>query len=101
MAELLTYIGYEPYISLQDVESDQSPKTNRTRLYKIGISGFAFGNVMMMSFPDYFGLGDTQTDQKLQSLFSIFSVVLALPVFYAASDFCVGLESHSKTLFEH
>ncbi|NBB19390.1 HAD-IC family P-type ATPase [Runella sp. CRIBMP] len=91
LAELLTYIGYEPYISLQDVESDQSPKTNRTRLYKIGISGFAFGNVMMMSFPDYFGLGDTQTDQKLQSLFSIFSVVLALPVFfYAASDFFVS-----------
>lgn len=91
LAELLTYIGYEPYISLQDVESDQSPKTNRTRLYKIGIAGFAFGNVMMMSFPDYFGLGDTLADRNLQVMFSIFSVVLALPVFfYAASDFFVS-----------
>ncbi|WP_428659145.1 heavy metal translocating P-type ATPase [Runella sp.] len=91
LAELLTYIGYEPYISLQDVESDQSPKTNRTRLYKIGISGFAFGNVMMMSFPDYFGLGATQSDQHLQTMFSLFSVVLALPVFfYGASDFFVS-----------
>lgn len=91
LAELLTYIGYEPYISLQDVEDNQAPKTNRTRLYKIGISGFAFGNVMMMSFPDYFGLGDTQTDHRLQSMFSIFSVVLALPVFfYGASDFFVS-----------
>lgn len=91
LAELLTYIGYEPYISLQDVEENQAPKTNRARLYKIGISGFAFGNVMMMSFPDYFGLGDTQTDHRLQSMFSIFSVVLALPVFfYGASDFFVS-----------
>lgn len=91
LAELLTYIGYEPYLSLQDVEANEAPKTNRTRLYKIGISGFAFGNVMMMSFPDYFGLGDTQNDHRLQSMFSIFSVLLALPVFfYGASDFFVS-----------
>ena len=91
LAELLTYIGYEPYISLQDIEAQKTPKTNRTRLYKIGIAGFAFGNVMMMSFPDYFGLGDTQLDHRLQTMFSIFSVVLALPVFfYSASDFFVS-----------
>lgn len=91
LAELLTYIGYEPYLSLQDVEVNEAPKTNRTRLYKIGISGFAFGNVMMMSFPDYFGLGETQNDHRLQSMFSIFSVLLALPVFfYGASDFFVS-----------
>ena len=91
LADLLTYIGYEPSISLQDMEVHATPKTHRTRLYKIGISGFAFGNVMMMSFPDYFGLGDTQTDRHLQNLFSIFSVVLALPVFfYGASDFFVS-----------
>ncbi|MFN8345807.1 MAG: heavy metal translocating P-type ATPase metal-binding domain-containing protein [Spirosomataceae bacterium] len=91
LAELLTHIGYEPYISLQDVEANQAPKNNRSQLYKIGIAGFAFGNVMMMSFPDYFGLGNTQTDHRLQSMFSIFSVVLALPVFfYAASEFFVS-----------
>lgn len=91
LAELLTYIGYEPYISLQDIEAQKAPKTNRTRLYKIGIAGFAFGNVMMMSFPDYFGLGDTHLDHHLQTMFSVFSVVLALPVFfYSASDFFVS-----------
>ncbi|HAO49556.1 MAG TPA: heavy metal translocating P-type ATPase [Runella sp.] len=91
LAELLTYIGYEPYISLQDIEAQKAPKTNRTRLYKIGIAGFAFGNVMMMSFPDYFGLGDTRLDHHLQTMFSVFSVVLALPVFfYSASDFFVS-----------
>lgn len=91
LAELLTYIGYEPYISLQDIEAQKAPKTNRTRLYKIGIAGFAFGNVMMMSFPDYFGLGDTRLDHHLQTMFSVFSVVLALPVFfYSASDFFIS-----------
>lgn len=91
LAELLAYIGYEPYLSLQDVETQASPKTNHTRLYKIGIAGFAFGNVMMMSFPDYFGLGNSQIDQRLQAMFSLFSVLLALPVFfYCASDFFVS-----------
>lgn len=91
LAELLTYIGYEPYISLQDVEGNAQQKNNRSRLYKIGIAGFVFGNVMMMSFPDYFGLGDTQSDHQLQTMFSLFSVVLALPVFfYSASEFFVS-----------
>ncbi|MCU0341011.1 MAG: heavy metal translocating P-type ATPase metal-binding domain-containing protein [Spirosomaceae bacterium] len=91
LAELLARIGYEPYLSLQDAE--QAPKTspNRARIYKIGVSGFAFGNIMMMSFPEYFGLGDLGNDPQLRLFFNAFNVLLALPVFfYGASDFFVS-----------
>lgn len=88
VASLITQIGYEPYISLNDVEGKQIKKINRTKLYKIGISGFAFGNIMMLSFPEYFDLGQTSSDQNMRFLFSMLNIVLSLPVFfYCASDF--------------
>jgi Cu+-exporting ATPase len=88
LAALITRIGYEPYISLNDVEGKQIKKWDRTRLYKIGISGFAFGNIMLLSFPEYFHLGESATDQNLRTLFSTINLVLSLPVFfYCAADF--------------
>lgn len=88
LASLLAKIGYEPYISLNDIEGDEKKHWNRTRLYKIGIAGFAFGNIMMLSLPEYFDLGQTTDDQQLRFLFGGLNVVLSLPVFfYSASDF--------------
>jgi Cu+-exporting ATPase len=88
LAALMTKIGYEPYISLNDAEGKQIQKWNRTRLYKIGIAGFAFGNIMLLSFPEYFHLSDSATDQDLRTLFSTINLVLSLPVFfYCAADF--------------
>ena len=91
LAELMTRLGYEPYISLSDVEGERPAKWNRTRLYKIGIAGFAFGNIMMLSLPEYFNLGQGTEDQQLRVLFTALNVALALPVFlYSASDFFVS-----------
>ncbi|TDE18369.1 heavy metal translocating P-type ATPase [Dyadobacter psychrotolerans] len=88
LAELLTRFGYEPYVSLNDVEGKQIRKWNRTRLYKIGIAGFAFGNIMMLSFPEYFNLGRSSSDENLRTMFAILNFALSLPVFfYCASDF--------------
>lgn len=91
LAELMSRLGYEPYISLNDVEGKRPARWNRTRLYKIGIAGFAFGNIMMLSLPEYFDLGQTGEDQQLRTLFTGLNLVLALPVFfYSASDFFVS-----------
>lgn len=88
LASLITKIGYEPYISLNDIEGTQIQKWNRTRIYKIGIAGFAFGNIMLLSFPEYFHISNSSSDQSLGSLFSILNLVLSLPVFfYCAADF--------------
>lgn len=91
LASLLTRIGYEPYISLNDLEAQPVKKWNRARLYKIGIAGFAFGNIMMLSFPEYLDLGQSSEDERLRSIFNIINLVLILPVlFYSASEFFVS-----------
>jgi Cu+-exporting ATPase len=88
LASLISNLGYEPYISLNDVEGKQIKKWNRTRLYKIGIAGFVFGNIMMLSFPEYFDLGQSSSDKDMRFMFNMLNVALSLPVFfYCASDF--------------
>ena len=88
LAELITRIGYEPYLSLNDIDGKKKGNINRLRLYKIGIAGFAFGNIMMMSFPEYFHIQNTGNDLGLSRMFSILNIVLSIPVlFFCASDF--------------
>jgi len=88
LAKLLTSLGYEPYISLNDVQGKQIQKWSRKRLYKIGIAGFAFGNIMMLSFPEYFSIGQDTPDPQLRLVFDLLNIVLTLPVFfYCAGDF--------------
>ena len=88
VAELLTSIGYEPYISLNNLTGKET-KVDKSMIYKLGIAGFCFGNVMMMSFPEYLGLNNFEQD--LQSMFRIMNVLLALPVFfYSAQPFYIS-----------
>ena len=90
IVELLAYVGYEPYISFDDSEKKRVKKVDRRQFYKIGVAGFCFSNIMMLSFPEYFASGEI--DQEfLAKLFSYLNLLLALPVFfYSASDFFVS-----------
>ncbi len=90
IVELLAFVGYEPYISFDDGEKKKTKKIDRRQFYKIGVAGFCFSNIMMLSFPEYFSTGDI--DQEfLAKLFSYLNLLLALPVFfYSASDFFVS-----------
>lgn len=78
-AELLTSIGYEPYISLNDLKNDK-PRIKRSMIIQLGVAGFCFSNIMLLSFPEYLGLADA--DMGLQSVFRNLSFALALPVFF-------------------
>ncbi|SHF26187.1 Cu+-exporting ATPase [Cnuella takakiae] len=90
VVELLAFVGYEPYITFNDGEQKQPKKITRKQFYKIGIAGFAFSQIMMMSFPEYFASGQI-SEAYLQRIFSWLNLVLALPVFfYSASDFFVS-----------
>lgn len=87
VAETLTLIGYEPHISLQDVSDKKVKKHNTARIVKIGIAGFCFGNIMMLSFPEYFSL-NPEEHPGLNTWFSALNVLLSLPVFfYCAFEF--------------
>ncbi len=92
---LLSRIGYEPHISLEEYEKDQSPK-DRSLIYKVGVAGFAFGNVMFLSFPEYFnitsevGLEEFWLEQY-KGLFRWIMFAFSLPVvFYAASGYFIS-----------
>lgn len=88
VAELLAGIGYEPYISLNDVKKDK-PHVDKSKIYKLGVAGFAFINIMLMSFPEYLGI-DTK-EQSLVNMFRYLNLLLSLPVFfYSASEFYVS-----------
>ncbi|HMO31430.1 MAG TPA: heavy metal translocating P-type ATPase metal-binding domain-containing protein [Lacibacter sp.] len=90
VVELLAFVGYEPYISLGDANGKKQKKVNRAQIYKIGVAGFAFSNIMMMSFPEYFSGGDI-SETTLRSVFSWVNLGLSLPVFfYSASEFFIS-----------
>ena len=90
VVELLAFIGYEPYISLNEGEKKTVKKINRKKLFKIGVAGFCFSNIMMLSFPEYFSSGNIgQAD--LQKVFTYLNLALSLPVFfYSANEFFIS-----------
>ena len=69
---LLSAIGYEPYISLDDYKTGKQ-NINRSLTYKLGIAGFSFGNVMFLSFPEYFQVGEFWIEHY-KPLFRIFDL---------------------------
>ena len=88
IAERMTIIGYEPHISLKDIENQEHKKVDRSLWYKIGLAGFCFGNIMMLSFPEYFSIADVDELPGLRLSFSLLNLGLAIPVLvYSASDF--------------
>lgn len=85
LAELLDSIGYSPLVELK--EQDKSiflKKKNLTYVYKIGIAGFAFGNIMLLSFPEYFATG-MYNDKEFGEFFGYINLILSLPVFFYCS----------------
>lgn len=93
---LLASIGYEPYISLE--QYDAKPKLiDRSLLYKIGMAFFGFGNIMLLSFPEYFNVEDVWM-QKYRDFFRYFNILLALPVFlYSATPYYKSTYHSIKT----
>ncbi len=86
---LLSSIGYEPYISLDDFKTGKQ-NVNRSLIYKLGIAGFAFGNVMFLSFPEYFEVGEFWLE-KYKHLFRWLMFAFSLPVvFYAGVDYFIS-----------
>lgn len=90
VVQLLSFVGYEPMIHLGGNDWQKKKKVNRKQLYKIGIAGFCFSNIMMLSFPEY--LSDQVLDLgNLRPFFIYLNLLLSLPVLlYSASDFFVS-----------
>jgi Cu+-exporting ATPase len=84
IVEVLTSIGYEPEISLATLKKEVQKSTDKELYLQIGVAGFAFGNIMLLSFPEYLAIGET-IDREFLSFFGYLSIFLALPVFFYSS----------------
>jgi P-type Cu+ transporter len=89
IVELLCSIGYEPYISLENFDEGKKA-VDRSLIYKIGVAFFCFGNIMLLSFPEYFEVNEFWINQYRGFLrWLIF--VISLPSFlYSASGYYVA-----------
>ncbi len=88
LAELLSSIGYEPYISMNDM-TEKPNGLSKSKIYKLGVAGFCFANIMLLNFPDYLGIDSSE--KYLQYFFRYISLFLSLPVFfYSASEFYIS-----------
>lgn len=96
LAELLFDIGYEPLISLQDVIKKQNRVNVKGNLVqRIAVAGFCFGNVMLLSFPEYLGL--SAFEQTFKHFFGWLNILFSLPVvFYSGREYFVSAWQNVK-----
>lgn len=93
---LLSSIGYEPYISLENYETGKT-KVDRSLTYKLGVAFFCFGNIMLLSFPEYFEMKEFWLD-SYKPFFRLLIFLLALPSFlYSASGYYISAYHSIKT----
>ncbi len=102
VARLLSSLGYEPLIHTEgnEVDLDHQRRSVLRGLYmRIGVAGFAAGNVMMISISRYLA-GYGGLTATLETLFSILSIALSLPVLlYSASPWyrsAIGALRHRR-----
>ena len=90
VVHLLAFVGYEPVIHLGGNDWLKKKKVNKKQLYKIGIAGFCFSNIMMLSFPEYLSNNALELG-SLRHFFIYINLLLSLPVlFYSASGFFIS-----------
>ncbi|NRT15560.1 Cu+-exporting ATPase [Flavobacterium sp. 28A] len=93
---LLSAIGYEPYISLENYETGKN-NVDRSLTYKLGVAFFCFGNIMLLSFPEYFEVKEFWLD-SFKPFFRGLIFALSLPAFfYSASDYYVSAYKSIKS----
>jgi Cu+-exporting ATPase len=102
LAELLDKIGYPPLIRLDKAQKKQSSRHSNDLIYQIGVAGFAFGNSMLFSFPEYLGLS-RDSDPTIVLVLGYLNLSLGIPVlFYSAREYFIsawkGLKSRDYNL---
>jgi len=87
IASKLAALGYAPELKLDKLSSVTRASGKHRLLIQIGVAGFAFGNVMLMSFPSYLGL-KPDGEANLMRVFGIASLLFSIPVLlFSAQDY--------------
>tara|TARA_Y100001972_G_scaffold127745_1_gene185623 strand:- start:6752 stop:9148 length:2397 start_codon:yes stop_codon:yes gene_type:complete len=95
---LLSGIGYEPTINLDDAEEKVvKPRNNHT--LKVAVAGFCFGNSMLISLPEYLDTG-FHLEESFQSLFSWINLALMIPVLlFSSRDYFISAYKGIRSQF--
>lgn len=95
IVELLHSIGYTPELNLASLDKQKRPYDRRL-IYQLGVAGFAFGNIMLLSFPEYLGL--SEEEMAFRQWFGYLNILLAVPVLiYAGRDYLVSAWNSLRT----
>ena len=95
---LLEDLGY-PADLQRDRTKREGSKESKKLLLKLGVAGFAFGNIMLFSFPEYLSLDDASLD-SFKVLFNYLNLGLAIPVLlYSSVDFIKSAWKSLKVRF--
>ncbi|ELR70775.1 Type cbb3 cytochrome oxidase biogenesis protein CcoI [Fulvivirga imtechensis AK7] len=87
LAGLLSSMGYPPQFNMDEAEDKRRSSGSSGLALKIGVAAFCFGNIMLLSFPEYLGI-DESMDDSFKTFFAYLNVVLVLPViFYSGKGY--------------
>ena len=88
LASFLDSFGYKPEVNLDTTSAKSVSTYQKETLLKLGIAGFAFGNIMLFSFPDYFGFF---VEKEFSRYFGWLCLLLSIPtVVYSASSYFIS-----------
>lgn len=86
LAMLLDKIGYSPNF---EQNRKQKHLIDKGLFYQLGVAGFAFGSIMLWSFPEYLGIVNDSNGYRTFMAFLCFGV--SIPVLlYSAKDFLIS-----------
>ncbi|MBP6694980.1 MAG: heavy metal translocating P-type ATPase metal-binding domain-containing protein [Saprospiraceae bacterium] len=84
LVQLLSMIGYDPELNFEKLQGNHLMSPDRSLYYKIGLAGFSFGNIMLLSFPEYLGF----VEEDFSRYIGYLNILLSLPVLlYSGFDY--------------
>lgn len=81
LVSLLAKVGYKPDISFENIDNTNRKTKDKSIYYRLGVAGFCFGNIMIISFPEYLSVNG-ELENYFRSLFGALNIILAIPVFF-------------------
>ena len=79
LTHLLDKIGYAP--TFEKKEKRSKKKLDNSFYIKLGVTGFCFGNIMLLSFPEYLGISN-DLSETISFFLQLVIVGLSLPILF-------------------
>lgn len=93
VASLLESIGYKPELRRG---KEKTSSYDKKLLLQLGVAGFAFGNVMLWSVPEYLGLDDMF--ENFRNFSAYLTLLVSIPVLlYSASGYFISAYTAIRT----